>query len=319
MLKALARAKVNPFLRVLPPRKNGFHDIVSLFLSIDLADELHLSPGKTGDKRLLVEYSSSFLTEQGMALDDSNLVLKAESLFYEEIKEEAPPLQWQLLKRIPLASGLGGGSADAAAALLLLNEKNSNRLSEEELHSVAAKVGADVPFCLSGGTALVTGIGDKIEHLSPLPKMGVVLLRPLEGMPTPEAYGALDKRYGWEKGVGDKKVKGATEGATARLTALLERLSTLNMKAAGPLVDNDFQDLLKGELPVIDDLLKLLEQAGALVKFLTGSGSCVAAILEDEQRAKEILTKVNSHPSVAWSATCSIASLGAELVETKDE
>ena len=316
MLKAIARAKVNPFLRVLPPRDDGFHDIVSLFVSIDLQDELTLL-GEAQQSSLEVSYVDDFVKEQQMDLGESNLVLKGQKLYLKAINKEDDHFRWHLRKAIPLASGLGGGSADSAACLLLLNEHYGKPLCEEELLTLSAKVGADVPFCLTGGTALVEGIGDVIEPLLPLPTLGVLLLRPNVGMETPKAYAALDSQYGWEPGMAE--VKGAKEGARARIDGLVERLRHLNLPRAAPLVDNDFQELLKRKLPHIEDILQTLERAGGQLQFMTGSGSCLVAFTEDEERAKVLQEKTNYLSEVSWRHTCTIASVGAELVESKEE
>ena len=316
MLKAIARAKVNPFLRVLPPRDDGFHDIVSLFVSIDLRDELTLL-GTAEQSSLEVSYADDFVKGQQMDMGESNLVLKGQKLYLEAINKEDDNFSWHLRKAIPLASGLGGGSADSAAALLLLNEHYGRPLNENELLTLSANVGADVPFCLKGGAALVEGIGDVIEPLLPLPKLGVLLLRPSVGMATPSAYAALDAQYGWTGGMGE--VRGAKEGARARIDGLVERLRHLNLPRAAPLVDNDFQELLKRKLPLIDEILQTLERAGGQLQFMTGSGSCLVAFTEDEERAKELQQKTNYLSDVSWCHTCTIASLGAELVETIEE
>ena len=316
MLKARARAKVNPFLRVLPPRDDGFHDIVSLFVSIDLADELILAPCKE-KSTLEVFYDDPFVKKQPLHLGEDNLVLKGQRQFLKTLSKEDENFQWQLKKRVPLASGLGGGSADSAAALLLLNEYFDSPLDEDELISLGAKVGADVPFCLQGGAALVEGIGDKVEPLAPLPPLGVLLLRPHVGMETPKAYGALDELYGWQRGMAE--VKGARESARARIEGLVDRLHKLELTRAAPLLDNDFQELLKRKLSEIVTILQALERAGSPLQFLTGSGSCLVAFTEDEERARQLGEKVASLSEVAWRRTTTIASNGCELVETKEE
>jgi 4-diphosphocytidyl-2-C-methyl-D-erythritol kinase len=264
---AICPAKVNLDLRVLGRRRDGYHDIRTVFQAIDLSDSLTVAPA--GELSLISD-------EPGLACDASNLVMRAARLLQEHggVREGAA---MSLSKRIPIAGGLGGGSSDAAGALLALSELWGLSLPFGDLARLGAKLGADVPFFLHGGTAEGGGRGDRI---SPLPFVGPIRL--LLGIP-PFGVSAADA-YSW---------------ADDHLTPA-EKDVSVNRSIAGKLPsENDFRwgvnDLERGVFERWPGLLAFrdgLLREEASVALMSGSGSTVFGVFDDSgslQRAAESL------------------------------
>ena len=180
-IKVKAYAKINLVLDVIGRRPDGYHEVETILQSVDLYDELRFAPAST-----------IHMETRGCRLprDDRNIVLKAAKklLAYAGIK--AGVRIW-LDKRIPVGAGLGGGSADAAATLVGLNQLWGLNLPRVELEKIAVTLGADVPFCLRGGTVLATGIGEQLTDLPPLPSLPVFLAKPPFKVSTAKIYNNL--------------------------------------------------------------------------------------------------------------------------------
>ncbi len=186
VLSAQAPAKINRELRVGPRRPDGFHDILSRFASIDLADTLMVEP--RGTLELEVEGAA-------VPADASNLVWKAARLLTEAIPG-APGARIRLIKRIPVGAGLGGGSADAAVALLLLSRLWNARLSGADLRRIASEIGSDVPYFLVGGEADVRGRGELVTPREDGPEAQLWLFMPPFASSTAEVYAIYDRVRG---------------------------------------------------------------------------------------------------------------------------
>lgn len=179
-------AKINLFLRILNKRPDGYHALASLMQTIDLCDYLHIRPAS----------SDSFTcSNRVLPTDERNLVVKASKAFRQcVISKIASPKTFHvhLEKRIPFQAGLGGGSSNAATMLWALNHLHDQPLTHQELITLAASIGSDVPFFLSRGTALVTGRGEYVDEKPPLPSTKVWIIKPKEGLSTPLIYSKLD-------------------------------------------------------------------------------------------------------------------------------
>lgn len=184
MPRYLSPAKVNLFLRVVGRRPDGFHELSSLFQTINLFDTLDIE----------FHHDSDLLTvsDTSIPTDGSNLIMKAVALFRQ--KTHNPSLfRIHLDKKIPMEAGLGGGSSNAATTLWALNEMCGKPATTEQLVAWAAEIGSDVSFFLSQGTALCTGRGEKLAHLKPLtPKRSGWIIKPAFGLSTPLVYKNLD-------------------------------------------------------------------------------------------------------------------------------
>ena len=193
---ALARAKVNLWLQVVGRRADGFHLLDSLVAFTDLADEIEVTP----DSGLSLEIVGPGAASLGG--DPDNLVLKAARLLAGRAGV-APRAAIRLTKHIPVAAGLGGGSADAAATLLALIELWRVAMPQEELFDLAATLGADVPMCLAGRAALASGIGERLAPVPALPPCAILLVNPGLPLPTPAVFGARQGSFSEARPVGD--------------------------------------------------------------------------------------------------------------------
>jgi 4-diphosphocytidyl-2-C-methyl-D-erythritol kinase len=180
----LARAKVNLWLKVVGRRADGYHLLDSLVAFADLADSLEATPSDA----LSLAVDGPAAAALGRELDN-NLVLKAARLLADRAGV-APRAALRLTKRIPVAAGLGGGSADAAATLQVLGDLWRLALPVEDLFDLAARLGADVPMCLAGHAALVSGIGEKLAPAPPLPACGLLLVKPGTALATADVFAA---------------------------------------------------------------------------------------------------------------------------------
>ena len=194
MIGAKAPAKINLFFEVGKKRPDGYHDVLSLYQSLDLFEEVMVEPAS--DWTITVSGDISAEQLQLVPTDESNLVIKAAKALAKSVGIENPqPMHFKIHKRVPAAGGVAGGSADAAAALVALNEAWCLGLEQSQLAKVAAELGADVPFALLGGTALGTGSG---IDLQPLPKLGaqhVLLVFSQPGLGTKEVFEVFDRSF----------------------------------------------------------------------------------------------------------------------------
>jgi len=187
MLQLFSPAKINLFLRIINKRPDGYHNLSSLFQTIDFCDILTFDLNNE-QKDILT------CSDKTLATDETNLVLKATKLFRE--KSGIPIyLKIHLQKNIPLQAGLGGGSGNAATTLWGLNALTNSTIATSELMSWGAEIGSDVAFFLSHGTAYCTGRGEKIQEVSCLPKTIVTIVKPDVNLPTPAVYKELNVKY----------------------------------------------------------------------------------------------------------------------------
>jgi 4-diphosphocytidyl-2-C-methyl-D-erythritol kinase len=263
-------AKINPVLEVLFQRPDGFHELALVFQAVALFDELSFSEVREG-----VRFSVLHSPEP-LATNDSNLVVKAAKLFLKEVLKDSRGVSIELKKRIPIAAGLGGGSSDAAATLRGLDWLFGTKVAEERLAEMGARLGSDVPFFLSGGTALGKGRGETITPWPKAVELPVVLVKPMEGLSTPDVY-----RSG-------KAVM--TSGDKAKAFQELLRKGDL-----GGIAGNLFNGLEPAALalmPEIGEIKKQLLDAGALGALVSGSGPTVFALAETQEKAEHAAWKL---------------------------
>lgn len=175
-------AKINLFLKIVRRRPDGYHELASLFQTINLFDKLYFE---------LSDADRFTCTDATLPTDGSNLVLKALSLFRHKTKIDFH-VNVHLEKHIPHQAGLGGGSSNAASTLWALNQLNGCPATTDELCTWAAEIGSDVPFFLSEGTAYCTGRGEQVENLPKLPHSALWIVKPPKGLSTPEVYRTLN-------------------------------------------------------------------------------------------------------------------------------
>ncbi|MES2197520.1 MAG: 4-(cytidine 5'-diphospho)-2-C-methyl-D-erythritol kinase [Pseudomonadota bacterium] len=277
-----ARAKVNLTLRVVGRRVDGYHDLESVVAFADCADSLSLTPGS----ELNLKTTGPLAQACGEASD--NLVFKAAQL----LSERVPDLKlgdFTLDKVLPVAAGIGGGSADAAAALRLLAQANGLELDDPRLIEVARLTGADVPVCLNSNACVMTGVGETLLPLS-LPKMPCVMVNPRIPVATADVFKALGLRNGQLLVSATDIFRGtAWPEAGASLEDWVEAL------AAGT---NDLEAPATRIQPVIGEVLAALSASnGAWLARMSGSGATCFAIYENTAEAKRAAQQIQlDHP-----------------------
>lgn len=259
-----AYAKVNLTLDVLGKRKDGYHDLSMVMETVDLCDTLRFTHSGEG---VCVTTNLSYLpTGQG------NLAAAAARAFARVTGVALGGLAIHIEKRIPVCAGTAGGSSDAAAVLRYLNRQTGAALSDEVLQSIAQSVGSDVPYCVTGGTALAQGRGEVLTPLPPLPECFFVLCKPPFSISTPALFAELDRhklsRHPDTKGV-------------------LAALEAGNLAGVGRRLYNVFEDVLPPRQGrAVQELKNRLITAGALGAVMTGTGSTVYGLFADQAAAQ---------------------------------
>ena len=259
-----AFAKVNYALEVRGLRPDGYHEISTVMQSISLADVVEIERAERGFE-LAVEPEG---VEVGSA--EENTVYKAWSRLSERIGD-ALPVKVRLSKKIPAGAGLGGGSADAAATLVGLNELFGLSLDEAELRDVGLRVGADVPFCLTGGTALGEGIGEALSPLPAPPIHRLVVAKPAVSAETARIYGAYDER--------------PVDGNPS-VAPVVEALRAGDHRALARALGNELEPVTETLVPEVGALEEELLRAGALGAVMSGTGTAVFGIFVSEVEAR---------------------------------
>lgn len=282
MLTEAGRAKVNLTLRVVGRRVDGYHDLESMVAFADCADRLSLTPGAA------LNLATTGPRAQDCGESSDNLVFKAARL----LSERVPDLKlgaFTLDKQLPVAAGIGGGSADAAAALRLLAQANGLASDDARVIEVARLTGADVPVCLASCACVMTGVGETLLPLA-LPKMPCVLVNPRVAVATRDVFAALGLRNG-ELLVGVTDVIQAT--AWPEAGASLE--DWVEVLAAGA---NDLEAPATRIQPVIAQVLAALNATnGAWLARMSGSGATCFAIYENTADAQRAAEKIQlDHP-----------------------
>lgn len=250
-MELLAHAKLNLTLDVLGCRPDGYHDLRMVMQSITLADNLTIHPSQ--GERTQVRCNFSFLPN-----GDQNLAAKAARCFYQALGRSAPPLDIRIQKRIPVCAGMAGGSTDAAAVLRGLNQQEGLPFSPAQLAQVGEAVGADVPYCVLGGTALAEGRGELLTPLPTLPKCFVVVCKPDFSISTPELFGRVDS------------VKLHHHPDTSGMLAALQQG---DLPGVARRMYNVFEDVLPARQAVqVTEIKQTLIHFGALGATMSGTG-----------------------------------------------
>ncbi len=289
-----ANAKINLYLNVVGRRENGYHDIVSIMQTVSLCDLVTLDflPGSHTRIELTVSGNGE------VPVDCRNLAWRAAELYLKETDLHGE-VRISIEKHIPMAAGLAGGSADAAAVLRGLNHLCGNRLSNAALCALGARLGADIPFCITGGGALVTGIGDRLSPIVSMPDCALVVACMGEGVSTPWAYGKLDECYGFfaEKAAPDLRPE--------RIVAALENGRVLDSCAD---YFNLFEEVVPAVQHDVDRLKNAMLEQGAVRSMMSGSGPSVFGVFQTVANAAsacEVLSAMGAaafvcHPRASY-------------------
>lgn len=263
-----AYAKINLCLDVTARRADGYHEIDGVMQAVSLCDTLTVSYTPGGAAAVSLDAGQT----PGLPAGPENLAARAAARFL-EAAGLGGEVRIALEKRIPLAAGLAGGSADAAAVLRALNRLTDFALTAGELRALGLTLGADVPFCLSGGCRRTRGVGERLEPCPPMPACSLVLARRGEGISTPWAYAQLDACYG-----------GFAPGVPrpdAGLPALLASLRAGDLPGVCRGLYNLFEPLAVSRLPDVGLLREALLSHGALAARMSGSGPTVYGVFGD--------------------------------------
>ncbi len=266
-LKVKAYAKINLYLDVLGRRPDGYHNIRSLMQSISLADELTFEPADDMEIETLT----------GPKIErEKNLIFKAAKALLEEtgLKKGA---KIGVKKEIPIFAGLGGGSSDAAATLVGLNRFWELDLGQSELAEIAVKIGSDVPFMITGGTALVEGRGEMVIPLSIEPELNLIVIKPELNLSTADIYAGLNLKASPPPLPIDLMIQALKMNDLSALAAcLINRLETVAIK----------------ENPILARIKEEAASAGALGALMTGSGAAIFALADSMADAKRIASSL---------------------------
>ncbi|MDY4475659.1 4-(cytidine 5'-diphospho)-2-C-methyl-D-erythritol kinase [Mitsuokella sp.] len=264
MITVNGEAKINLTLDILGKRPDGYHEVSMVMQSVSLHDTLQLERIPEG-----IELS---IDVPWLEADETNLAYRAAAkiLAYGRV---SGGVRIQLQKRIPMAAGLAGGSADAAAVLRGVNELYGLNLSLDELCSLAAQLGSDIPFCLCGGTMLATGRGEVLKRLPPVPAFWVVLAKPPISVSTAWAYQHYD-----------------AEGAERHPDneAMCRAIAAGSREELAPLLCNVLESVTIKQYPVIAVYKEKMLQQGAMVSMMSGSGPTVFGLLGTRAAAERL-------------------------------
>lgn len=295
-VRAKAFGKLNLYLRVERRREDGYHDLSTLFHSIELADRLLVRERRStaGEPpATLALVPGRFVKATGATAD--NLVLRADRLMRERFSGAIPPVAYELEKFIPPGSGLGGGSADAAAVLVALNVLAGLRLESAALAALGAELGSDVAFCVAGGCAVGRGRGEVLRAVASRLRTPIVLARPEIGVSTADAYRAC-----------------RPEGANETELVDIERavLSGKSPIVRQKLANSFYNPCLPGYLQ-IRDVAEILHFWGGSGVLMSGSGSAVFAMFDSPDDADRCAAAIEG--KTFWSARTNLGGAGVEI------
>ena len=289
---ASAPGKTNLFFFFFSLLADGFHEVASIYLALDLREEVTVSSAENWS----VSVTGNISAEQiaSVPTGEENLVVRAAKHVADLAKVPAQPTSFAIDKHVPVAGGMGGGSADAAASLIAVNALWHTGVESQLSESVA--LGADVPFALAGGIALGLGRGEVLTQIESVPAINLVLVTSDEGLSTPAVYKRLDELRA-ARGVDPIE---APEAVVP--DELIRALQSGDQKAISSLLKNDLQE---AALDLRPDLRKTIEDglaAGALTGFVSGSGPTIAFLVADADGAESIAQKLHSQGYRALAA-----------------
>lgn len=291
-IKIKAFAKINLLLDIVSTRTDGYHDLFMIMQSVGIYDTVTVSSNKSN--KILITSNID-----DIPLDSGNIVYKASQAFFKATGLSNPGLNIDLCKKIPHGAGLAGGSADAAAVLIALNEIFNTNLNEDELCKIGVKIGADVPFCIKGGTLLAQGIGDVLNKVKPLRQCYILLAKPDYQVNTGEAYSNFDN-YG----------KTHTPDKLGMLCAMQSR----NLIDISAKMENVFEQFI--EVPNRVDIKSILRQNNSLGTCMSGSGPTIFGIFDNEIDANNAAEELKNLAKDIF--ICKPVSKGCKIIEKSE-
>lgn len=270
-IKVNAYAKINLMLDIVATRTDGYHDLFMIMQSIGIYDTITIS--QTNSKKITITCNID-----DIPLDEKNIAYKAAAAFFNAAKIKNKGINIDIVKRIPHAAGMAGGSADGAGVLVALNELTSAGLTDDELCAIGVQIGADVPFCIKGGTLLAQGIGDVLNKVKPLRKCYILIAKPEVGVNTAFAY----KQF-------DECGKVHTPDKFGMLCAMQSR----DLADIASRMENVFEQFI--DVPNKVDMKSIMRESGALGVCMSGSGPTVFGIFDSKENAQNAAAKLTDY------------------------
>lgn len=270
-VKVNAYAKINLMLDIICQRTDGYHDLFMIMQSIGLYDTVTVS--ETKSKKITITCNID-----DIPLDEKNIAYKAADAFFKATKIKNKGINIDLVKRIPHQAGLAGGSADGAGVLVALNKLLKANLSDDELCNIGVKIGADVPFCIKGGTLLAQGIGDVLNKVKPLRQCFILIAKPDYGVNTGKAYSCFDT---------------CGKVHTPDKMGMLYAMQSRDLKGICLKMENVFEQFI--EVPNKVDIKNVMRDEGALGVCMSGSGPTVFGIFDDKEKAEAAAGKLKDY------------------------
>ena len=270
-------SKVNLGLDVLRRRDDGYHEVRMIMQTLKLCDELYFE--ETQKKEIRIVCNS-----ENLECDENNLIYKAARLIMDEAGIDRG-LDIRLKKNIPIAAGMAGGSSDAAATLVALNKMFGIDFDIAKLKEIGVKIGADVPYCIEGGTQLSEGIGEKLTRLKDAPQCFVVVAKPHIGVSTKYVYENLHVE---------------TIKTHPNIDAMLKGIDAGDLIEISSHMENILENVTEKKYPVIAMLKSKLKSMGALNSLMSGSGPTVFALFDDRNKADKACEAVLDTGEVAF-------------------
>ncbi len=265
-----AAAKINLLLDIKGRLPNGYHSLYMVMQSVSLYDRVTVEQTDTG----IIELTCS---REAIPCDSRNTAYRAAECFFEQTGIQNGGLRIHIDKKIPHEAGLAGGSADAAAVLRALDAIYAPGLRERDLCRIGVKIGADVPFCIAGGTMIAQGIGEVLTPLEDMPACTIVLAKPAEGVSTAAAYARYDER-------------GSCRGQDSE--AMLAAIRGGDLYQIGQKLGNSFEQLI--DTPRRVEIKSILRACGAIGSCMSGSGPTVFGLFDDETRAEKAVRQLRT-------------------------
>lgn len=268
-IKQKAYAKINLGMDVTGKRSDGYHMVKMVMQTIDLCDELEFTINNSG--KIAISTAS-----RKIPCDEHNLIWKVCNL----IKDKygiCEGVNIELKKNIPVAAGMAGGSADAAAAFRGMNELFGLNMSVEEMREMSVKLGADIPFCISGGTVLCEGIGEELTKLREMPKCFILIAKPAIAVSTPWVYSELDK---------------SGDYSHPDIDGMCKDIAEENLNGIASKLGNVLETVTVKKFTVIDEIKKMMTDNGAIGSMMSGSGPTVFGIFTDAKKFNDAYDEI---------------------------
>ncbi len=272
-----APAKINLFLDITGKRSDGYHIVNMVMQAVSLYDEITVTVDD-GDGRIRI-----ICLDSRIPCDESNTAYKAVQQFFAYAEMPLQDVTVRIKKKIPSQAGMAGGSTDAAAVLVALNEMLDTGFSQNELAEIAENIGADVPFCIYGGTMTANGIGTILTPLPDMPECYMVVVKPETAISTKEAYEKSDS-IGYDR--------------CMSMEPMVDAICNGDIHEIGKTLYNKFEEV--AEVPELDEIKACMKKCGAEGSVMTGSGSAVFGIFTDKSCADDCTNELEKNFENVW-------------------